>query len=150
MPATTMRWCPSCQEWFTPDRYNAWHQHYCSKPSCRAASHYASSVRWRRKNPGYFRGEAHCMRVRSWRADHPGYWRRQRRRPAPATTPALQDIAPAEPTAAEGVAPLFPWAPSAPGYPLPSLEHPALTTVVAALQDLALSQHLALRHFCST
>ena len=35
MPATTMRWCPSCQEWFTPDRYNAWHQHYCSKSLCR-------------------------------------------------------------------------------------------------------------------
>ena len=91
MPATSMRWCPICEEWFTPDRYNAWHQHYCSKPSCRAASHDASSAEWRRKNPGYFRGEAHCMRVRSWRADHPGYWRGQRRRPAPAATPALQD-----------------------------------------------------------
>ena len=44
MPATTMHWCPSCREWFTPDRYNAWHQHYCSKPSCRVASHCASSA----------------------------------------------------------------------------------------------------------
>jgi hypothetical protein len=144
MPATTMRWCPSCQEWFTPDRYNAWHQHYCSKPSCRTASHGASSTDWRRKNPGYFRGEAHCMRVRSWRADHPGYWRRQRRRPAPAATPALQDIAPAEPTAAEGVAPLFPWAPSAPEGLLLSLECPVPSDLPTALQDLALSQHLAL------
>jgi hypothetical protein len=93
MPATSMHRCRSCEEWFTPDRYNAWHQHYCSKPSCRAASHFASSADWRRKNPGYFRGEAHCIRVRSWRADHPGYWRRQRRRPAPAATPALQDVA---------------------------------------------------------
>ena len=144
MPATSMHQCRSCREWFTPDRYNAWHQHYCSKPLCCTASHGASSADWRRKNPGYFCGEAHCLRVRSWRADHPGYWRRQRRRPAAVATSALQDVASAEPAPAEGVASLFPWAPSAPDYPLPSLECPALPDLPAALQDLAFTQHLAL------
>jgi hypothetical protein len=59
-------------------------------------------------------------------------------------TSALQDVASAEPAPAEEVAPLFPWAPSAPDYPLPSLKHIAPTTAVAALQDLAFTQHLAL------
>ena len=144
MPATSMHQCRSCQEWFTPDRYNAWHQAYCSKPLCRAASHYASSADWRRRNPGYFHGEAHCLRVRSWRADHPGYWRRHRRRSAAITTPALQDVVPAELAVAEGVAPLFPWAPSAPDELLLRLGHSVPSDLPAALQDLAISQHLAL------
>ena len=143
MPATSMHRCRNCREWFTPDRYNAWHQHYCSKPLCRVASRSASSAHWRRMNPGYFRGAEHCVRVRSWRAAHPGYWRRQRRRPIAAATSALQDVAPAEPAAAEGVAPFFAWAPAVPDYPLPSLEHPSPTPAAAALQDLALSQHIA-------
>ena len=67
MPATSMHRCRNCREWFTPDRYNAWHQHYCYRPACREASRSASSARWRRMNPGYFRGAAHCVRVRSWR-----------------------------------------------------------------------------------
>ena len=31
MPATTKIKCPHCQEWFEPDRYNAWHQRYCGR-----------------------------------------------------------------------------------------------------------------------
>ena len=143
MPATSMHRCRNCQEWFTPDRYNAWHQHFCTKPLCRVASHCASSAGWRRKNPGYFQGEENCIRVRSWRVDHPGYWRRQRRRPAAGATSALQDVAPAELAAGEGVAPLFPWAPSAPEHPFLSLECSEPPDFTAALQDLALSQHIA-------
>jgi len=31
MPKTTMRKCPSCDEWFHPDPYNAYQQEYCGK-----------------------------------------------------------------------------------------------------------------------
>ena len=77
---------------------------------------------------------------------HPGplqRWRRQRCRPTPTGPCALQDIAPAEPAAAEEVAPLFPWAASAPEGLLLSLGHSVPSDLPAALQDLALSQHLA-------
>ena len=59
MPATTKRKCPHCHEWFTPGPCNAWHQEYCSKPECQAASHQASNKRWLAHNPDYFRGPHH-------------------------------------------------------------------------------------------
>jgi hypothetical protein len=147
MPATTKRLCPDCREWFTPGPHNAHHQHYCWKPACRRASHRASSARWRLQNPDYFRGEENCLRVRTWRADHPGYWRRQRRSRrghAAAMASALQDLASAEPTADEAVAPSISGRITAPEHPLPSLECPAPATSAAALQDLAFTQHVAL------
>ena len=86
--------CLNCREPFIPDRYNEWHQEYCTKPACRRASRAESQRRWLAKNPDYYRGEANCVRVRTWRAAHPGYWRRRPRRARRARRGvALQDLA---------------------------------------------------------
>lgn len=71
------RKCRSCGELFRADARNLRHQKYCSNAACRKASKVASQRRWLSKpeNRDYFRGPAHCERVRAWRAAHPGYWR---------------------------------------------------------------------------
>ena len=74
------RKCRHCRQRFVLDKYNARHQRYCGMPACRHASKVASHRRWLAKNPDYFRGSVHCLRVRRWRACHPYYWRRCRRR----------------------------------------------------------------------
>lgn len=73
------RKCKSCKELFEPDRRNAWHQSYCSKPPCRCVSKAASQRRWLNQpcNRGYFRGADNVERMRQWRAAHPGYWRKE-------------------------------------------------------------------------
>jgi len=147
MPATSMHRCRSCKAWFTPDRYNAWHQHYCLLPACRLASRAASREHWREQNPDYFQGQENCLRVRTWRTDHPGYWRRQRRSrraDAAAMACALQDVASAEPAADEKVAPTTAGHIPAPQPSLPRLRRPPPRAFVTALQDLAITQHVAL------
>jgi hypothetical protein len=147
MPATSMRRCANGDHWFTPDRYNAWHQHYCLLPACREASRVASREHWRERNPDYFQGEEHCQRVRAWRANHPGYWRRQRRtrrEHAAARACALQDFASAEPTADEEVAPSTAGHMPAPQPSLPRLKRSPPRASGTALQDLAFTQHVAL------
>jgi len=79
MPKTAMRKCPSCTEWFYPDRYNAYQQTYCTKPRCQAASRQASREKRSAKNPDHFRGTWNVERVQQWCREHPGYWRRGRR-----------------------------------------------------------------------
>jgi len=80
-----------------PGRRNAYHQKYCSKPVCRAASRKASRRRWLAKpeNRDYHCGPCQAARVRAWRKTRPGYWRRK--------TTALQDLLLAQDVAAEGV-----------------------------------------------
>jgi len=77
MSRTGLRRCCQCGSWFKPDHRNAYHQRFCVKPECQAASTRASRRNWCRKNPRYFRGEYHVKRVQAWRQEHPGYWKRQ-------------------------------------------------------------------------
>ena len=71
--------CRCCGELYRPDYRNVYHQAYCRKPPCRAASKHASQRRWSRQptNRDYHRGEHQVERVRIWRKRHPGYWRRK-------------------------------------------------------------------------
>jgi hypothetical protein len=88
------RKCKCCHTLFRPDPRNRGRQHYCSAPTCRAASKAASQARWLAKpeNQDYFRGPVNVARVQAWRSRHPGYWRKGR--PA---DPALQDVLTAQP-----------------------------------------------------
>jgi len=145
MPATLMHRCTHCHAWFTPDRYNAWHQHYCGMPACRSASQAASRRHWLEENPDYFRGPEQCARVQAWRGAHPGYWRRCRRhasRTGP-TACALQDLVPPELTPSEEVATCIGTPVSLPASPAAKLDCSSLAACAGALQDLALTQHLA-------
>jgi hypothetical protein len=96
---------------YLPDRRNAHHQKYCSKPECRGASRAASRRRWLAKpaNRDYHRGGAHVARVRAWREAHPGYWRRK--------GVALQDVCPPQDAAPERVAHGYDPAPEVLGAP---------------------------------
>jgi hypothetical protein len=71
------RKCKNCNDSFTPDSRNAWHQEYCTKPQCRKASKGASQKKWlaKEENRDHFRGPVHVQRMQEWRSTHPGYWR---------------------------------------------------------------------------
>ncbi len=97
MSTTGLRRCCHCGSWFTPHPRNAYHQRFCAKPGCRAASKGASQRKWCRKNPRYFRGEHHVNRVRAWRQEHPGYWKRQGAREGLPEGGALQDVLSSQP-----------------------------------------------------
>jgi hypothetical protein len=86
------RKCCHCASWFKPDPHNAYHQRFCRKKECQAASKAASQKKWWRRNPSYFRGETHVRRVRDWRKKHPGYWRREGGKRGCAPPDALQDV----------------------------------------------------------
>ena len=88
------RKCKCCLKLFRPDPRNRRHQHYCSAPTCKAASKSVSQTRWLAKpeNQSYFSGPVNVARVRAWRARHPGYWRGGRGAGA-----ALQDVSMAQP-----------------------------------------------------
>jgi hypothetical protein len=89
MKRARRRKCRCCNELFRPDPRNLRHQRYCSKGSCRRASHAASQRRWLSKaeNREYFRGPTNVARVQTWRRDHPGYWRQRQQ----SLSAALQD-----------------------------------------------------------
>ncbi len=74
MSTKGLRKCCHCGSWFRPHPRNAYHQRFCSRGDCRAASKRASQQKWQRKNPGYFRGEHYVKKVQAWRRAHPGYW----------------------------------------------------------------------------
>jgi len=92
MSTEGLRKCCRCGIWFRPDRRNAYHQRYCTRPECQTASKRASQRKWCRKNPGYFRCEIHVKRVCAWRRKHPGYWRRKGTAETCGPPDALQDI----------------------------------------------------------
>jgi hypothetical protein len=71
------RKCRCCKEFFLADYRNGYHQVYCSKPPCRAASKEASQRRWLSQpgNRDYFRSPENVARVKQWRQGHPGYWK---------------------------------------------------------------------------
>lgn len=72
------RKCRCCKEFFLADYRNGYHQVYCSKPLCRAASKEASQRRWLSQptNRDYFRSRENVARVKQWRQAHPDYWKR--------------------------------------------------------------------------
>lgn len=84
------RKCKHCNQLYTPDPRNRWHQKYCEKPQCREASKQASQRKWllSSNGQGYFCGSVHVARVQAWRKVHPGYWKRI----APKDATALQDV----------------------------------------------------------
>lgn len=75
MSTEGLRKCCHCRVWFRPHPRNAYHQRFCLKPECQAASKLSSQRKWCRKNPGYFHGEAYVKKVQAWRRKHPGYWK---------------------------------------------------------------------------
>jgi hypothetical protein len=87
-----LRKCCQCAVWFKPHPRNAYHQRFCLKPECQAASQRASQRKWCRKNPGYFHGEAYVKKVQAWRRKHPGYWKRQQGEEGGGPPDALQDL----------------------------------------------------------
>ena len=97
MSTTGLRRCCHCGSWFKPNPRNAYHQRFCVKTECRAASRLASRQKWCLKNPSYFRGEHHVRRVQDWRREHPGYWKRRGAQRGPETGGALQDVFPTQP-----------------------------------------------------
>ena len=92
MGTSGLRKCCHCRVWFRPNPRNAYHQRFCTKEQCRAASKRASQKKWHRKNPGYFRGEQYVKKTRAWRREHPGYWRKRPEEPAGEQDDALQDL----------------------------------------------------------
>jgi hypothetical protein len=87
-----LRKCCHCGTWFRPHPRNAYHQKFCSRAACRAASKAASQQKWCRKNPGYFRGEQYVRKTQAWRREHPGYWREQAGEREKRPPDALQDL----------------------------------------------------------
>ena len=61
--------CRHCKRKFIPDYRNKHHQQYCSKPACRLASKKHSQEKWLAKNPGFFCGHEHVIRVQIWRRE---------------------------------------------------------------------------------
>ena len=92
MSTEGQRKCCHCATWFKPDPRNTYHQRFCRKKECQAASKAASQKKWCRRNPSYFRGEGHVRRVRDWRKKHPGYWRREGAGRGGAPPDALQEV----------------------------------------------------------
>jgi hypothetical protein len=92
MGTSGLRKCCHCGVWFRPHPRNAYHQRFCTKGGCRAASKRASQKKWHRKNPGYFRGEQYVKKTQAWRREHPGYWRKRPEESAGEQDDALQDL----------------------------------------------------------
>ena len=92
MSTEGLRKCCHCAVWFRPHPRNAYHQRFCLKPECQAASKRTSQQKWCRKYPGYFHGEVHVKRVQAWRRKHPGYWRPKGTAEVCGPPDALQDL----------------------------------------------------------
>jgi hypothetical protein len=118
------RKCKNCNDFFTPDSRNAWHQEYCTKSECRKASKAASQKKWlmKEENRDHFRGPVNVQRVQEWRSTHPGYWRSK----LPKEQEPLQDLLTEKIQANQSVAP------------------PKISSCNIALQDLLNAQPLVL------
>ena len=93
MPGRGQRKCHHCDQLYTPDHRNRFHQKYCSAPDCKKASKTASQQRWRRTPKGrrYFKTKRQVERVAQWRLKNPGYWKTHTRKPRKRSV-ALQDL----------------------------------------------------------
>jgi hypothetical protein len=61
--------CEHCGKKFVPDYRNRHHQKYCGRPACRKASKANSQRLWLEKNPDFFKGHEHVLRVQVWRQE---------------------------------------------------------------------------------
>jgi hypothetical protein len=129
-----LRKCCHCGVWFKPHRRNAYHQRFCAKPECQAASKQASQRKWNRKNPDYFRGDVHVNRVRAWRRRHPGYWKAKGAAGACQDLDALQELLISQGFSFEGVAPF---------------RNCLMAEISRPLQDLLDAQNVTLAGFAS-
>ena len=68
------RKCEICGCKFTPDKYNYYHQKYCSNPDCQKSSNRLSSKRYRhrKRHDSKFK-KAEVRRMQKWRKKNPGY-----------------------------------------------------------------------------
>jgi len=88
-----VRKCLCCKTKFSPGPHNKHHQRYCGKQECQAASHRASSKRYRRqqrKDPDYQKNEKE--RVKIWRRSHPGFWKKKNVEKTPEKNEVLRDF----------------------------------------------------------
>lgn len=92
MSTEGFRKCYHCGIWFRPHPRNVYHQRFCWKLECQAASKRLSQRKWCRKNPGYFHGEQYVKKVQAWRRQHPGYWKPKGTAEVCGPPDALQDL----------------------------------------------------------
>ena len=92
MSTEGLRKCCHCGVWFRPHPRNAYHQRFCLKSECQAASKLSSQRKWCRKNPGYFHGEQYVKKVQEWRRNNPGYWKPKGTADDRGPPDALQDL----------------------------------------------------------
>jgi hypothetical protein len=128
--------CLHCRELFDPSARNRWHQRFCKKPECSAASKSDSHRRWLSKpaNRDHFRGSANVERVRQWREAHPDYWKR-----AKTADRTLQDLVPAQPAEPQ---PVPPKTSVAPLQDLVAMQGPLLVGLISHLFDSPLQDHV--------
>ena len=136
MPSSYQSECLHCKELFDPNPRNRWHQEFCLKPECRAASKAESQRRWLSKseNREHFRGPANVERVRQWRKAHPEYWKRAKK-----ASGTLQDLVSAQAPEPQSVAPTTS---PAPLQDLFAAQDPLLVGVIAHLIDSPLQDHV--------
>jgi hypothetical protein len=121
---------------FDPNPRNRWHQKFCLKPECRAASKAESQRRWlsSSENRDHFRGAANVERVRQWRKANPEYWKRAKK-----SSGTLQDLVPIQAPAPQPVASTTS---PAPLQDLFAAQDPLLVGVIAHLIDSPLQDHV--------
>jgi hypothetical protein len=127
MKPAKKRLCLCCISPLEADYRNAYHQEYCSKPSCRKASKAASQRLWLAKpeNVNYHSGPVAVARVSDWQKAHPECRERQKiKRQA-----ALQDFCPAQPVESTHELPIP-----------PSPEEICVLPATPALQDFIITQ----------
>ena len=136
VPSSYQHECLHCKELFNPNTRNRWHQQFCTKSECRAASKRESQRRWLSKpaNREHFRGADNVERVRQWRKAHPGYWKRTKK-----SSGTLQDLVPAQTSKPQPVAPMTS---PAPLQDLLDAQDPLLVGVIAHLIDSPLQDHV--------
>jgi len=72
-----MKRCKYCGAFFIPDPKVGKRQKTCGSISCKKALKAKNSVKWRQKNPDYYKGD--YPRVKKWFSKHPGYLRQYRK-----------------------------------------------------------------------
>ena len=70
--------CKNCGNYFHPDNYNRYHQHYCGRGECRKASRLASAKNYRKKKSKDkdFRHKE-SERAKQWQRKNTDYWKKR-------------------------------------------------------------------------
>jgi len=72
--------CKNCGNYFYPDNYNRYHQHYCGRSECRKASRLACAKTYRKKKSKdkEFR-RIESERVKCWQRKNRNYWKNRQK-----------------------------------------------------------------------